>query len=156
MEPYALTNPVFSAFLVAAALMILKLMLQGWITVYRMIRADAGLLNPEDLIPGPANRAPRPEQLQPNDYVERSRRVQRNDLESIPAFLAAGMLYVAIRPLPALAITLFAIFVVARLAHTLAYMTGQRHEIRATLFSLGSIVVVVMAVQILIAGLTAG
>lgn len=155
-QPFALTNPVFAGFLVAGGLMILKLMLQGWITVYRMIRADAGLLNPEDLLPGPANRDPRPEQLEPNDYVERSRRVQRNDLESIPAFLAAGLLYVAIRPAPALAFTLFAVFVIARLAHTIAYMTGQRHEVRATLFSIGSLVVVVMAVQILIAGLTAG
>ncbi len=58
-QPYALTNPVFAGFLLAAGLMMLKLMLQGWITVYRMIRADAGLLNPEDLLPGPANRDPR-------------------------------------------------------------------------------------------------
>jgi glutathione S-transferase len=50
-----------------------------------------------------------------------------------------------------LTVVLMSIFVVSRLAHTLAYMTRQRHEVRATLFSLGSIVVVVMAVYVLVA-----
>ena len=84
--------------MVAASIMILKLMGQGWMTVFRMLKSDAGMLNPEDLLPGPANRNPRPEQLLANDYVERSRRMQRNDLENIPAFLAAGLIFVAAQP----------------------------------------------------------
>jgi glutathione S-transferase len=139
---------------IAAAIMILKLMAQGWITVYRMIKSDAGLLNPEDLKPGPANRNPRPDQLALNDYVERSRRVQRNDVENIPGFLAAGLIFVAVEPSLLLAQSLMYLFVAARLAHTLAYMTSQRHEVRATLYSIGSIVVIVMAVYALIAALT--
>ena len=154
MTAYSLQNPLFVAYLVAASIMILKLMGQGWMTVYRMIRADAGLLNPEDLIAGPANRSPRAEQLAPNDYVERSRRMHRNDLENIPAFVICGLLYVAIEPPRALAVAVV-LFVLSRLAHSAAYVTGQRHEVRATLFSVGSIVVIVMALHILIAALAA-
>jgi hypothetical protein len=107
MSAYSLSNPVFVSYLIAASIMILKLMGQGWMTVFRMIRSDAGLLNPEDLLPGPANPNPRPEQLASNDYVERSRRIHRNDLENIPAFLACGLLYVAIGPSPIMANILF-------------------------------------------------
>ena len=155
MQEYSLGSPVFVSYLIAASVMILKLMAQGWMTVFRMIRSDAGLLNPEDLLPGPANRNPRPEQLAPNDYVERSRRMHCNDIESIPAFLACGLLYVAIGPSPIAASILFSVFVVARIAHTVAYATGQRHEVRATLFAIGSLVVIIMAVQVLTAAILA-
>lgn len=150
MTALSMENPVFGSYVVAAAIMILKLMGQGWMTVFRMVRADAGLLNPEDLLAGPANRNPRPDQLELNDYVERSRRMHRNDLESIPAFLAAGLIFVAAGPSLVLANILFAIFVLTRLAHTVAYATGQRHEVRATFFSIGSIVVIIMALHALV------
>ncbi|MCR9137554.1 MAG: MAPEG family protein [Alphaproteobacteria bacterium] len=153
MNLLSMENPVFVTYVITAAIMILKLMGQGWMTVYRMIKADAGLLNPEDLTAGPANRNPRPEQLEPNDYVERSRRMQRNDLESIPGFLACGLIFVAVAPPAVLAGILMYGFVIARLAHSLAYATGQRHEMRAALFAVGSIAVVVMAVYALFAAL---
>ncbi len=153
MTVLTMENPVFVTYVIAAAIMILKLMGQGWMTVVRMIRSDSGLLNQEDLLPGPANRNPRPEQLEPNDYVERSRRMHRNDLESIPAFLACGLIFTASSPSPLLANVLMYGFVAARLTHTLAYATGQRHEMRATLFSIGSIAVIVMALYALLAAL---
>jgi uncharacterized MAPEG superfamily protein len=151
MSLLSMENPVFVAYAVAAALMILKLMAQGWITVALMMRTDAGLINPEDLRPTVANRNPRPEQLDPQPDVERSRRMQRNDLESIPAFLAAGLLFVTVAPPYWLAALLFALFVLSRLAHTWAYATAQNHEVRATFFSVGSIVVMIMAVWVLLA-----
>lgn len=153
MAELSMENPVFISYMVAASIMILKLMGQGWMTVFRMLKSDAGMLNPEDLLPGPANRNPRPEQLLANDYVERSRRMQRNDLENIPAFLAAGLIFVAAQPSLVLANSLMIAFVVARLAHAVAYATGQRHEVRATFFSIGSIVVIVMALYALVAAL---
>jgi len=149
-HPYSIQNPVFLTYMIAAALMILKLMAQGWMTVYRMIKSDSGLLNPEDLAPGPVNRNPRPQQLELNEYVDRSRRIQRNDLENIPAFLVAGLLFVAVRPSPLLADALMGTFVVARLLHTAAYLSKQRHEIRAVLFTIGSLVVIYMGIHVLI------
>lgn len=154
MHPYTIQNPVFLVYMIAAAIMVLKLMGQGWMTVYRMIKSDSGLLNPEDLSPGPANRNPRPQQLELSEYVDRSRRIQRNDLESIPAFLAIGLLFVAVRPSLTLAGALMGVFVIARLLHTIAYLSKQRHEIRAALFTIGSLVVIYMALHVLIVAIS--
>jgi uncharacterized MAPEG superfamily protein len=151
MSLLSMENPVFVAYAVAAALMVLKLMAQGWVTVLMMTRTDAGLINPEDLRRTPFNRNPRPDQLEPQPEVERSRRMQRNDLENIPAFLAAGLLFVAVAPPAWVAYLLFALFVLARLAHTWAYATAQDHEVRATFYSVGSIVVILMALWVLVA-----
>ena len=43
-----LENPVFQTYVVAAGIMILKLMLQPWMTVVRMMKADGGFRSPED------------------------------------------------------------------------------------------------------------
>ncbi len=144
-------NPVFVTYMIASAIMILKIMGQGWMTVYRMLKSDAGLASPEDLRPGLINRNPRPEQLELNDYVDRSRRMHRNDLENIPAFLACGLLFVTTGPSTLLANILMIGFVGARLVHAVAYATKQSHEIRATLFTIGSVAVMVMAAYVLAA-----
>ena len=60
-----LENPAFAAYAVAAALMVLKLMGQGWATVAMMTRTRAGLLNPEDLRAGPGL----PRQLERDDFT---------------------------------------------------------------------------------------
>jgi glutathione S-transferase len=146
-------NPVFVTYMIGAAIMILKVMAQGWMTVYRMLRIGGGWATPEDLRAGLINRAPGPAQLEPNDYVERSRRMHRNDLENIPAFLACGLVFVAAGPSPLLAGVLIYGFVAARLAHTIAYATAQSHEVRATLYTIGSAAVIVMALYVLAAAL---
>lgn len=150
---FTLENPVFMHYAIAAALMVLKVMGQGWMTVYRMIKSDAGLVSPEDVAAGPFNKNPRPEQLEANDYVERSRRMHRNDLENIPAFWAAGLLLVAVAPPLWLALVLFYGFVLTRLAHTLAYATKRSHETRASFYTVGSVIVIVMALYVLAAAL---
>lgn len=144
-----LANPVFVTYAIAASIMVLKIMLQGWITVVRMMANGGGFVNPEDAKAGPANPKPRPGQLDLNDDVDRSRRIHRNDLENIPAFLAVGLLFVLIGPPLLAAQWLMYGFVGARLLHTLAYSTAQRHEVRAVFYSIGSLVVIAMAVWVL-------
>jgi len=150
MSTYTIENPVFATYLIAAALMIIKIMGQGWMTVYRMLKSDSGLVNPEDIRKGPTNRNPRPEQLEINDYVDRSRRMHRNDLENIPAFLAAGLLFVAVSPSLLLAQFMLYGFVLARFCHAVAYATKQTHEIRATFYTIGSLIVIYLAVHALV------
>lgn len=149
MELYTAGNPVFVTYMIAAALMVLKLMGQGWMTVWRMTRSGAGLVSPEDLRTGPLNRDPRPDQLDVNDYVDRSRRMHRNDLENIPGFLAAGLIWVAIDPALWLAQVLMYGFVLARAGHAIAYATAQSHEVRATFYTIGSLIVIFMALHVL-------
>lgn len=146
-------NPVFTTYMITAAIMVLKIMGQGWMTVYRMLRSDSGLASPEDLQVGLINRKPRPEQLDVNDYVDRSRRMHHNDLENIPAFLAGGLLFVAADPSLWLANILMYGFVAARLAHAVAYATKQSHEIRASFYTIGSVAVIFMALYALLAAI---
>jgi glutathione S-transferase len=118
-----------------------------------MMANSAGFVNPEDAKAGLANPKPRPGQLDLNDDVDRSRRIHRNDLENIPAFLAIGLLFVLINPPLAAAQWLMYGFVVARLLHTLAYSSAQSHEVRATFYTVGSLIVITMAVWVLLAAL---
>jgi len=150
MNTFTIENPVFLTYAIAASTMILKIMGQGWMTVYRMLKSDSGLASPEDLQVGIINKNPRKEQLERNDYVDRSRRMHRNDLENIPAFLAAGLLFVAVQPSLVLAQILMFGFVLARLLHAVAYATKQTHEVRATFYTVGSLIVVYMALHVLV------
>jgi uncharacterized MAPEG superfamily protein len=94
--------------------MILKLMLQPWMTVVRMMKVGGGFRSPEDLKKTPLNPNPQTAQLETNEYVDRSRRINLNDLESIPAFLVAGLLFVFAGPPLLLAQILIWTYVVAR------------------------------------------
>ena len=118
-------------------------------TVFRMLKSNSGLASPEDLQIGLINKDPNPRQLEVNDYVDRSRRMHRNDLENIPAFLIAGLLLVAVDPALWMAQVLMYGFVLARLAHFAAYATKQTHEVRATFYTIGSLIVIYMAVHAL-------
>jgi uncharacterized membrane protein YecN with MAPEG domain len=143
-------NPVFVTYVIAATLMIIKMMGQGWITVYRMMKVGGGFLNPEDENQGLTNPKPRPGQLDADDYVERSRRMHSNDTENIPVFLVAGLLFALTQPPLLVAQVLLYGFVATRLAHFWAYFTAKSHEVRATFFSIGSFIVIGMAVYTLV------
>lgn len=153
MDQLTLTNPVFVTYAIAASIMVLKIMLQGWITVMRMMANQGGFVNPEDAKAGLANPKPHAGQLDVNDDVDRSRRIHRNDLENIPAFLAIGLLFVLIGPPLATAQWLMYGFVAARLAHFVAYSTAQSHEVRATFYTIGSLIVMAMAIWVLAAAI---
>jgi uncharacterized MAPEG superfamily protein len=140
-----LDDPVFGTYAIAACAMILKMMGQGWITVMRMMKVGGGFLNPEDANAGAANKNPHPGQLDPDEYVERSRRMHRNDCENVPMFLVAGFLFVLTNPPLWLAQVLLYGYVASRLGHFWAYITAKSHETRATFFTIGSLVVMGIA-----------
>lgn len=145
-----LDNPVFHTYLIAASIMILKLMIQPWITVQRMMRVSAGFRNPEDAKKSPLNPNPVAGQTDANEYVERSRRMNLNDLESIPGFLMAGFLFTLTGPPLLLANILMWTYVAARAAHFVAYWTAQLHDIRATFWTFSSVPVIAMAIYVLV------
>ena len=92
MDVLSLRNPVFATYMVAASILVLKGVGMSWLTVVRMTQARAGFRSPEDLRKTRLNPAPNPAQLEPNERVERIRRIQMNDLENLPYFLVAGLL----------------------------------------------------------------
>jgi len=145
MDKLSLQNPLFVTYAIAAAIMILKAASMSWLTVVRMMQVKAGFRSPEDLKKTPLNRDPDPKQLEPNEAVERIRRIHMNDLENIPFFLAAGFLFVLTDPSLLLARVLLYGYVGTRLLHFLAYLTGRTHDTRATLWTPGSLIILYMA-----------
>ena len=133
--------------------MILKAVGMSWLTVYRMMRENAGFRSPEDLRRTTLNPSPDPRQLAPNERVDRIRRIQMNDLENIPFFLVAGFLYVLTGPPLWLAQTLLYGYVVSRLLHFAAYLSARTHDTRATLWTIGSLILIFMTVRTLLAAL---
>ncbi len=144
MNDISLQNPVFATYAIAACLMIFKAVGMSWLTVVRMMGTNAGFRSPEDAKRTPFNPNPKPGQVGPNESVDRIRRIQLNDLENIPFFLAAGFLYVLTQPSFVLAQWLFYGYVVSRLLHFLAYLTAQIHEVRAILWTTGSLILIYM------------
>ena len=144
MDQLSLQDPLFATYVIAASLMILKAVAMSWLTVVRMMRANAGFRSPEDLRRTPLNPSPDPRQLEPDERVERIRRIQLNDLENLPFFLVAGFLYVLTDPSLTLARWLLYGYVVSRLLHFGAYLTAQVHDIRATFWTIGSLILIFM------------
>ncbi|MCO5161906.1 MAG: MAPEG family protein [Mesorhizobium sp.] len=153
MDGLSLHDPLFATYAIAAALMILKAVGMSWLTVYRMMKAKGGYRSPEDLRRTRLNPDPDPGQLGPNDYVDRIRRIQLNDLENLPFFLVAGLLFVIAGPSLLHAQILLYGYVVSRLAHFAAYLTAQTHDVRANLWTIGSLMLIYMTLYVLVAAL---
>src|SRR3954453_4202190 len=153
MEKLSLANPVFATYVVAASLMILKAVSMSWLTVLRMMQEKGGFRSPEDLRKTSLNPEPNPKQLEPNERVERIRRIQLNDLENVPFFLVAGLLFVLTDPSLPLARWLLYGYVVSRLLHFAAYFTARTHDTRATLWTVGSVILIFMTCWTLAAAL---
>ncbi len=153
MDQFDLQNPVFATYVIAATLMILKAVGMSWLTVIRMMKVKGGFRSPEDIRKTPLNPAPDSKQLEPNEYVERVRRIHMNDLENLPFFLVAGLLYVVTGPPLWLAQVLLYGYVASRFLHFAAYFTAQTHDMRATLWTVGSLILIFITCRTLIAAL---
>ena len=153
MADLSLQNPLFATYVIAATLMILKAVSMSWLTVLRMMQANGGFRAPEDLRKTPLNPTPNPHQLEPVESVERVRRIHLNDLENVPFFLVAGFLFILTQPSLILAQWLLYGYVASRLLHFAAYFTAQPHDVRATLWTVGSLILIFMTGWTLFAAL---
>jgi glutathione S-transferase len=105
---------------------------------------NAGFRSPEDTKKTIMNPVASPTQNHPNEYVDRVRRIHLNDVENIPLFLFAGLLYVLTEPSQYWSGVLFFVYVLTRLLHFAAYLSAQMHEVRAMLWTPGSIILIYM------------
>jgi glutathione S-transferase len=153
MATLDLHDPLFATYAIAACLMILKAVAMSWLTVVRMMQAKGGYRSPEDLRRTALNPDPRPEQLAPDDRVDRIRRIQMNDLENLPFFLVAAFLFVLSAPPLGLARWLLYGYVASRLLHFVAYLTARDHETRAFFWTIGSLILVFITGWALVAAL---
>jgi glutathione S-transferase len=144
MEKLSLQNPLFATYVIAATIMILKVISMSWLTVLRMTQEKGGFRSPEDIRKTVLNPEPDPKQLEPNERVERIRRILLNDLENVPFFLVAGFLFVLTEPSLMLARGLLYGYVVSRLLHFAAYFTARTHDTRAVFWTIGSLILIFM------------
>jgi glutathione S-transferase len=149
----SLQDPLFATYAIAATLMILKAVGMSWLTVVRMMQVNGGFRSPEDLRKTPLNPNPSPKQLEPNEHVERIRRIQLNDLENLPFFLVAAFLFVLTGPPLVVAQALLYGYVVSRFLHFVAYLTARTHDTRATLWTIGSLILIGITVWTLMVAL---
>ena len=118
-----------------------------------MMKVKGGFRSPEDAKKSPLNPNPSPEQILPNEYVERSRRMHDNHTENIPLFLVVGLLFVLAQPpLWAAQLALYG-YVVTRLLHFAAYMTAQLHDVRAAMWTPGALAILSMAGYVLVSAI---
>jgi len=153
MEKLSLQNPLFATYVIAATIMILKVVSMSWLTVVRMTQEKGGFRSPEDIRKTPLNPEPNPKQLEPNERVERVRRILLNDLENVPFFLVAGLLFVLTEPSVMLARWLLYGYVVSRLLHFAAYFTARTHDTRAFFWTIGSLILIFMSCWSLVAAI---
>lgn len=145
MDTLNFQNPLFATYATAAGLMVIKAVSMSWLTVLRMMQVKGGYRSPEDLKKTPLNPHPDPKQIEPNEAVDRIRRIHLNDLENIPFFLAAGFLFILTEPSLWLAQVLLYGYVATRLLHFVAYFTGRTHDVRAAMWTPGSLIILFMA-----------
>ena len=113
-------NPVFLAYAITCVVLCLNL-LTLWVSS-GAIRAKGGVaINPED---GARYGVPVSEIDPPT--VARLLRVHRNAEATIYPFLLLGLLYVFTGGKAAIAIPVFAIFVVARIVHSIVYLRAMQ------------------------------
>jgi glutathione S-transferase len=117
------------------------------------MQAKGGFRSPEDIRKTALNPEPNPKQLEPNERVERIRRIHLNELENVPFFLVAGFLFILTEPSLLLARALLYGYVVSRFLHFAAYVTAQTHDMRATLWTVGSLILIFMTCWTLLAAL---
>ena len=153
MDKFSMQNQLFATYVIAATVMILKAVGMSWLTVARMMTVKGGFRSPEDLRKTPLNRSPDPKQLEPDERVDRIRRIQLNDLENLPFFLVAGLLFILTNPSLTLARWMLYGYVVSRLLHFAAYVTAQTHDTRAVLWTVGSLILIFMTCWSLAAAL---
>jgi glutathione S-transferase len=154
MDALSFENPLFATYALAASLIILKAVAMSWLTVVRMMQVGGGFRSPEDLRRTPLNPNPSPQQLAPNEAVERIRRIHLNDLENLPFFLVAGFLFTLTGPSLLHAQIVLYGYVLSRFLHFAAYFTAQTHDMRATLWTIGSLLLIYMIWRVLLAAVS--
>lgn len=128
-----LRSPVFIAYAKCVVTLSVKMSFTAWTTVCIMMGSDGkGMRNPEDLIKGPANPKPDPEQLKPYEPAEKQRRIMGHDLENNVPFFAVGLLYCMLEAGDARPLYVYTGF---KLLHHVVYWSGQRHEVRAVVWT---------------------
>jgi len=142
-----LDNPSFQTYAICSCVLAVKMLASAFYTGYQR-QTHRAYVNPEDArVFGRGNvRA----EAQEAPEVAHALRVQRNDLENIPAFFAIGLVYVLAGASLIGALWYFWVFTLARVAHTFAYVNHMQPW-RAIFYATGVLCMLGMITHIFIA-----
>lgn len=144
MTDVVVSQPAVHAYAIVAAVLVLKMLLTANLTgITRMVKGV--FITSEDY------RLVGKEPAGEDGFIERTRRIQRNDLENILPFLIIAPIFALLSGVSATtAYWLFGIFTVARILHTLAYLAALQPW-RTLVFTAGDIVLYIITIWTLIA-----
>ena len=137
-------NEAFASYAVCSGILVIKMIASALYTGTQRGKVK-GYVNPEDarVAGGGAEAAP-----EEKPEVARALRIQRNDLENIPAFFAIGLVYV-LSGASGLGAAIYCwTFTLARIGHTVAYARGMQPA-RAILFGIAGLANLGMAVNVI-------
>ncbi|XP_055710915.1 microsomal glutathione S-transferase 1-like [Phlebotomus papatasi] len=144
LDLLSLDNPVFRHMALWSGVLLVKMLLMSGFTAFFRIKNKA-FSSPEDLIFG----GKKPKYDDPS--VERVRRAHRNDLENVIPLIFASFFYTLTNPTPFLAINLFRVAALSRIAHTAVYAFGPVPQpTRALAFGVPFVITLYMSVQVLL------
>jgi microsomal prostaglandin-E synthase 1 len=133
-------SSLLAVFAVVCALLVLKAQVLGAATAATRGRLKT-FINPEDAVWLGG------EHVNPDDErVQRIFRAHRNDLENLLPFFVAGTVYVLSGAATTAGVAYFGAFLLARYAHTFAYLK-QKARLRRDAFTVGWLVTIVMSVH---------
>ena len=144
--PQMMNDAAFRAYAIACSILVLKMAAAGILTAATRSRVKQ-FLNPEDArVLGGAG------VMQEHPDVMRMLRMHRNDLENILPFFTVGLIFVLMGASAFGAQVYFYTFTAARIVHTITYV-AKMQPWRTVAFVVGTLCMVGMVVQILIAAL---
>lgn len=128
------TNPVFTAYVLSAAVLGLNLLVLANNTALSRAKAKE-VVNPEDQV---LNKEADVVFEAGNDLTERYRRAHRNALENIPLFLITAFILTLTGVSLTTAGIIFGVFVAARVLHSFMYVKGIQPW-RTVCFGIGAV-----------------
>ncbi|XP_075224733.1 microsomal glutathione S-transferase 1-like isoform X1 [Lycorma delicatula] len=142
---YSTENPVFNAYLFYIAILCLKVLLMV-LLIGRQRHRKHIFISPEDTALNPKAKV-----KYDDPDIERVRRAHMNDLENIPIFAIAALLYIATRPDYFIALNLFRVFTIARIIHTFVYaVVVIPQPARAISWGIAYVITIYMAVKVIL------
>ena len=133
-------SALLSVFAVVCALLVLKAQVLGAATAATRGRLKK-FINPEDAVWLGG------EHVNPDDErVQRIFRAHRNDLENLLPFFVGGTIYILSGAATTAGAAYFGVFLLARYAHTFAYLK-QKARLRRDAFTLGWLVTIVISIH---------
>jgi len=136
-----LDTVAFKSLAFYSAILALKMFAMVPLTAMNRFRKNA-FANPEDLM----NKKDKPVLNDPD--VEGVRRAHQNDLENILPFFTVGFLYCTTLPNPGTANTLFMVYTISRVLHTLVYAIFPQQPSRFLTFAVGLGINIYMAISV--------